>query len=151
VTNAIATAAPSIAATGGDTDVSLTLAGKGTGAVQVTSPLVEKMTVTGKIDTVTLTAAELLTMIIDGVPTAAASYTLPTAANMVAGVKNAKVGDSFDFIINNRSAGANTITVLAGGATLRGTVTIAQNACRLFRLTLTNVTGASEAYTVFGC
>lgn len=150
VTNAVAGAAPSIAASGNDTDLSLTLAGKGTGVVETTSPLVEKMTISATTDTTTLTIAQLLTKVIRGVPTAAANYTLPTAANVVGGIKNAKVGDGFDFIISNKSAGANTITVLAGGATLEGTVTIAQNAVRFFRLILTNVGGGTEAYSVYG-
>ncbi len=109
-----------------------------------------KVTTANATDTATLTAAQLLAGVISGVPTAAASYTLPTAALMVAAINRPKVGDSFDFLISNNSAGANTITVLAGGATLDGTVTVAQNVVRLFRVVLTNVTAAAEAYTVYG-
>lgn len=149
VTGTITAVGAILAAIGSDANITLDVSGKGTGGVR-TGVALDKRTITGKTDTVTLTIAELLTKVIDGVPTAAANYTLPTAANLVAGIPNCKVGDSFDFIINNRSAGAFTITVLAGGATLRGTVTVAQNTCRRFTVTVTNVTGASEAYTVFG-
>lgn len=150
VTNAAAGSAPSIAATGGDTNISATLTAKGTGVVQATSPVTDKRTQTAVTDTATLTIAQLLTKVIDGTPTAAASYTLPTAANLVAGIANCKVGDSFDFVINNKSAGANTITVLAGGATLDGTATVAQHVIRQFTIIVTNVTGSSEAYFCYG-
>lgn len=102
-------------------------------------------------DTATVTAAQLLKRILDSVPTAAAAFALPTAALLVAAIPNAKVGDSFSFIITNNSAGANTITVSAGsGGTGDGTLTVAQNVCRLFIVTITNVTAAAEAYLVFG-
>jgi hypothetical protein len=111
---------------------------------------VRKSTITATADSATLTAAQLLSGHLRGVPTGAASYALPTAANMVAGLSSAAVGDTFDFVISNKSAGANTITVTAGGATLEGTVTVAQNVARSFRVVLTNVTASSEAYTVVG-
>lgn len=101
-------------------------------------------------DTATLTAAQLLNKVIRGVPTGAANYTLPTAALLVAAIANCQVGDIFDFVISNKSAGANTITVLAGGATLEGTATVAQNAARIFRLIVTGI-GGGAAYTVIGC
>jgi hypothetical protein len=109
-----------------------------------------KSSITAKADTISLSAAEVLSGHIRGVPTAAANYTLPTAAAMVAAITGAIVGDTFDFIISNKSGGANTITVLAGGATLEGTATVAQNVARAFRAVLTNVTASSEAYTVVG-
>lgn len=102
-------------------------------------------------DTATATIIQLLKGIIDAVPTGAATFTLPTAALLVAGMPGAKVGDTFWFIITNNSAGANTITVAAGsGGTADGTLTVAQNVVRMFVLTLTNVTASSEAYTVYG-
>jgi hypothetical protein len=62
-----------------------------------------------------------------------------------------KVGDTFEFIITNNSAGANTITVAAGsGGTADGTLTVAQNVVRKFVVHVTNVTAASEAYFVYG-
>ncbi|MBI3232093.1 MAG: hypothetical protein HYZ51_03380 [Candidatus Doudnabacteria bacterium] len=151
VSNAATTTPPVLAATGGDTNISLRLTAKGTGCIQTTQPLVEEMTQTAVTDTATLTIAQLLTKVIDGTPTAAATYTLPTAALLVGGIANAQVGDSFQFFINNKSGGANTITVAAGtGGTTDGTLTVAQDVIRAFLIIVTNVTGASEAYFVYG-
>jgi hypothetical protein len=143
--------APVASAIGSGTNVSLDLAGKGTGVVRSRSVGVETRTQTAKTDSATLTIAELLTGVIDGTPTGAAAYTLPTAALLVAGIINARVGDSFSFLVNNKSAGANTITVAAGsGGTGDGTLTVAQNVIRRFTVIVTNVTGSSEAYSVYG-
>lgn len=140
-----------LAATGDDTNISLRLTAKGTGVIQTTQPLVEEMTQTAVTDTATLTIAQLLTKVIDGTPTAGATYTLPTAANLVGGIANAQVGDSFQFYVNNKSGGANTITMAAGaGGTADGTLTVAQNVIREFVIIVTNVTAASEAYFVYG-
>jgi hypothetical protein len=98
--------------------------------------------------TATLTAAQLLGGFINSAPGGAINLTLPTAANMVAGMKGCKVGDKFECSIENTSGGANSITLLAGGATLRGGATIAQNKSALLRVLITNVTAAAEAYTV---
>lgn len=151
VTNAATAAAPSIAATGGDTNISLTLSPKGTAAVvEHTSLITEKRTVTSKTDNATLTIAELLTGIIGGDPTGAALYTLPTAALLVAGIANCKVGTSFSFLVNNIDA-ALTITLTHGsGGGSDGTLTVAPNVIRRFTIFVTNVTGASEAYTLYG-
>ena len=151
VGNAATGAAPTLAATGDDTNIPLDLVAKGTGVVRARAMTMKKVTQTAKTDTATLTIAELLTGVIDGTPTAAAGYTLPTAADLVAGVVGARVGDSFEFLVNNKSAGANTITVAAGsGGTADGTLTVAQNVIRKFVVIITNVTGSSEAYYVYG-
>jgi len=108
-----------------------------------------KHTQTALVGTATVTAAQLLTLVLDGTPTAAATYTLPTAALLVAAIPNVAVGSSFYFIVNNKSAGANTITVAAGdGGTADGTLTIAQNVIRGFFVIITNV--ATPAYFVYG-
>jgi len=121
------------------------------GGLKVKDAQVETMTQTAKVGTVTLTIAELLTKVIDGTPTAAATYTLPTAALLVGGMKLPAVGDSFQFAVNNKSGGANTITMAAGsGGTADGTLTVAQNVIRLFLVIVTNVTVGSEAYFVYG-
>ena len=99
--------------------------------------------------TATLSAAQLLGGFIDSAPAGAITLTLPTAANMVAGVPGAKVGDAFECSVENTAAGANPITLAAGGATLRGGTSIAQNKCALLRIVLTDVTSGSEAYTVY--
>lgn len=113
--------------------------------------VLEKTTQTALVGTATVTAAQLLTKVLDGTPTAAATYTLPTAALLVAALKNPKVGSSFFFVVNNKSAGANTITVAEGtGGTADGTLTVAQNVVRSFLVIITNVTASSEAYFVYG-
>jgi hypothetical protein len=99
--------------------------------------------------TATLTAAQLLGGFINSVPAGAVTLTLPTAANLVAGVTGAKVGDAFECAIENTSGGANAITLAAGGATLRGGTSIAQNKAALLRFVLTNVTLGTEAYTAY--
>ena len=116
-----------------------------------TKAVAQKMTQTAITNSATITAAQLLTLILDGTPTAAADYTLPTAALLVAAIPGAAVGSSFMFTVNNKSAGANTITVVAGaGGTADGTVTVAQNVIRSFLVIITNITGAAEAYFVYG-
>ena len=110
-----------------------------------------KTTQTALTDTATVTAANMLTQVLDGTQTAAATYTLSTAALLVAAIPGAAVGSSFMFFINNKSAGANTITVAAGvGGTADGTLTVAQHVIRSFLVIITNVTAASEAYSVYG-
>lgn len=119
-------------------------------------PYIEHAIQVALTDTATVTAAQLLKRVLDGTPTAAATYTLPTAALLVAAMKtlpdgDPAVNDSFTFLVNNKSAGANTITVAAGsGGTADGTLTVAQDAIRLFFVTLTNVSSGSEAYFVYG-
>ena len=109
------------------------------------------MTQTALTATATVTAAQLLTKVLDGTPTAAATYTLPTAALLVAAMTGVRVGDSFLVAVNNKSAGANTITMAGGtGGTADGTLTVAQDVIRLFLVIVTNVTAASEAYFVYG-
>lgn len=106
---------------------------------------------TVETDTATLTAAEVLTRWIDGTPTAAATYTLPTAALLVAAIAGVAVGDVIDLHINNMAASALTITLAAGtGGSADGTLTVAQNVIRRFVIRFTNVTAAAEAYTVYG-
>ena len=152
IDNAATGAAPSIAATGGDTNISLTLTAKGTGVIQTTQPLTQERSINIDLDdTATVTVAQIMKGIADCIPTAAATFTLPTAALLVAGIANAQVGDSFSWFVNNASAGANTITVTAGASgTADGTMTVAQGVVRQFVFLLTNVTGAAETYSVWG-
>ena len=98
--------------------------------------------------TATLTAAQLLGGFINSAPAGAITLTLPTAANMVAGMAGCKVGDKFECSIENTSGGANTITLAAGGATLRGGTAVAQNKSAILRGLITNVGSGTEAYTV---
>jgi hypothetical protein len=76
--------------------------------------------------------------------------TVPTAAALVAAMPGAFVGQSFRVLIRNTADAAETITVTtATGATLSGTMTIAQNASKEFLAVLTNVTSGSEAYALY--
>jgi len=99
----------------------------------------------------TYTAAQLLGGLLLRDPAGASrSDVTPTAALLVAAIPGAVVGQSFEFQITNTADAAETITVTAGaGATLSGTMTVAQNASRRFLVVLTNVTAAAEAYTAY--
>lgn len=97
----------------------------------------------------TLTAAQILGGMIDVTGTTG-TYTFPTAANMIAGIPNCKVGDTFDFLFNNDGSG--NATLAAGGATLQGAtaaLTVATTVCKILRGIVTNATVSSEAYTVY--
>jgi hypothetical protein len=108
--------------------------------------MVKQMTVTAKTVTATLTAAELLGGFIDGTPTAAATYTLPTGTLMAAALNQAGVGNAIEFTIKNSAGGAYTITVAVGtGGTGKGTLTIAQNNSKRFLLIMT----AAATYDVY--
>jgi predicted RecA/RadA family phage recombinase len=81
--------------------------------------------------------------------------TLPTAAQLVAAVPGAQVGDIIDTLIVNGSDAAETITLVAGaGGAFDANQTAAsrvipQNASKTIRVRLTNVTPAAEAYVVY--
>lgn len=118
--------------------------------LQASGMFTEKTTQTALTDTATVTAAQLKTKVLDGTATAAATYTLPTAALLVAALSNPKVGDSFRFVVNAKAA-THTLTVAAGsGGTADGTLTVASGVIREFLVIVTNVTAASEAYFVYG-
>ena len=111
--------------------------------------LFTKVSQTAVTDTATITAAQLLTRVLDATPTATATYTLPTAALLVKAMSGVAVGDSFIFVVNNKAATAITITVAAGtSGTADGTVTIAQNVCRAFLVFITAV--PTPTYSVYG-
>lgn len=104
----------------------------------------------------TLTAAQLLGGIIVRDPNGAGrTDTLDTAANIVAAIPNAAVGDIFDCLIINGADAAETITLAAGaGGGFDANQTAAarvipQNASKMIRIRLTNVTASSEAYVIY--
>lgn len=100
----------------------------------------------------TLSAANSYNTIIRGVPTAAATYTTATAADIVAAIGgDCAVGTTFMLVVLNASAGANTITIAGGtDVTVSGVATVAQNASKVFLGRVTNVTAGSEAITLYG-
>ena len=109
------------------------------------------VTTTDTVGVTTYTIAQMLGGLILRDPNGAGRADLvSTAALAVAGIKGAKVGDSFEFTIRNTANGAETITVTtATGCTLSGTMTIAQNYSKRFLARLDNVTSGSEAYSIY--
>ena len=71
--------------------------------------------------------------------------------SIINAIEGAVVGSTFTFTIRNKSAGANTITLVAGtGVTLNSgdTVTVVQNAQKSFKIIVTGL-GASAAVTIY--
>ena len=101
--------------------------------------------------TATLTAAQVLNGTLLGSPgSSAASYTLPTVADLENALLNAdKPGVTFDFsVVNVDGSGSGVITLVAGtGWTLVGLMTVAATAgtAQLFRARKTG-TGAWTLY-----
>ncbi len=91
---------------------------------------------------VTFTAAQVLGGLILRDPAGAGRADLvPTAANIIAALSQAGVGNSFEFTIRNTADGAETITVTTNtGITLSGTMTIAQNNSKRFLAVVTGST-----------
>lgn len=104
----------------------------------------------------TLTATQLGTGIITINATAALTATFDTAANIVGYVNNnsagAVVGDVMQVLLVNGQA-TNAITLAAGSGgsfdTNQATRTIAASTSKYCYIRLTNVTGGSEAYTIY--
>jgi len=108
--------------------------------------MVKQMTVTAETATATITAAEVLGGLIDGTPTGAATYTLPTATLMAAALNQVGIGNAIEFTIKNSAGGAYTITVAAGtDGTTKGTMTITQSNTKRFLLIMT----AAATYDVY--
>lgn len=150
--NSAATAvAPIVSAVGDDTNVSLSLAPKGTAQVIATTNICPKLTVTTEatVGAVTYTAAQLLGGLILRDPNGAGrSDVTPTAALIVAAIPGCAVGTAFEFEIRNTADAAETITVTAGTTvTLSGTMTIAQNNTKRFLAVITAV--GTPAVTIY--
>lgn len=81
-------------------------------------------------DTATLTVAQVLNGIILATPTAAASYTLPTVANLEATLTSAKIGSTVDFTIINLASSNYDITLVTntGWTVTGGGVIVVQEA-----------------------
>lgn len=126
---------------------SMNLTPKGTGVVRAVGPFLKKATIGADPETGAISASNLLA---DGIFTATGSgtYTMPTAALLVAAIPNAKVGDSFDFVFYNSSG--VTLTLAAGvGGTRLGLATVTTLLAKRVTFQISNVTAASEAYTFF--
>lgn len=95
--------------------------------------------------TATLTVAQVTSGILLGSPsTSAASYTLPTVADLEASLGNAKVGSSFDLsVVNVDGSSSGVITLVTNtGWTLVGLMTVVATAgtAQLFRARKTGAT-----------
>ena len=109
VANAAAGAAPVISATGNDTNISLNLAGKGTGAVQA-----------GGVPVVTTTGAQTLTN-----KTLSAPVTTGLRrASPVTKTADFTLADAEDYLINNKAGSACVVTLPAAGSYTGRVVTI---------------------------
>lgn len=100
----------------------------------------------------TYTAAQILTGLVLRDPAGAGrSDVTPTAALIVAAIPNAVIGSVFEFVLKNEADAAETITVTAGaGVTLAGTMTIAQNNQRRFRVQITAIGTPAVLVTSIG-
>jgi predicted RecA/RadA family phage recombinase len=105
---------------------------------------------------VTLTAAEVLSGLVVADPNGAArTYTLPTAALLVAAMPGARVGDVVRCYVINGADAAETLTLAAGaGGAFDANQTassqvIPQNASKMVHIRITNIGAATEAYVVY--
>lgn len=98
---------------------------------------------------VTYTARQILDGLILRDPNGAGrSDVTPTATEILAQIQAPRVGEFFEFDVRNTADGNETITLTAGtGVTLSGTMTVAQNYSKRFRVQITGV--ATPAVTVY--
>jgi len=106
--------------------------------------MIRQMTVTTEATAgdVTYTAAQILGGMILRDPNGGARADLfPTAANIIAAIKQAGAGNAFVVTIRNTADAAETITMTTNtGLTLSGTMTIAQNNSKAFLAIVTSGT-----------
>jgi len=107
---------------------------------------VERLTATTRTTAAhaTLGVAEILGGITIDTPTAGKNLTTPTAALLIAGMDDPKVGDSFLYVIKN-AAGATYAVTLVGGdnVTLKGTAAVAHTKVGVFLFIVTDM-GATK-------
>lgn len=158
IKNAITGVSPTIEARGGDTNIGLRLAAKGTAYVHAEDAVLQKLPAFTSLTTAgaeTYTAAMLLGgVIVRDCNGGARTDTLSTAALLVAAIPGAAVGDTLFCRVINGSNAAEAITIAAGtggtidAAQLSGSEIISQNTSKTICIRLTNVTGGAEAYAV---
>jgi type II secretory pathway pseudopilin PulG len=117
------------------------------------SPVMPKMTLTtlNTAGNISLTVAHALCGLLDRDPNGNnRTDTLPTAVALCEAIQGPFVGLSFDLTIRNTADAGETITIAAGtGGTTKGTMTIAQNNMKTFRVVFTGTDPGSEAYNVY--
>jgi predicted RecA/RadA family phage recombinase len=95
------------------------------------------------------TIAQLMTSSLFTItPTAARTFTTPTAVLIVAGISGATVGTWFDFTVVNLGNFPVTLTAGDGDVTLSGNAVINKGSAT-FRAVLTNVGDGTEALTIY--
>lgn len=118
------------------------------GLVPIPNVTVSTLTSAGAV---TYTAAQLLGGLILRDPNGGArTDVLPTSALLIAAIPGVAVGASFEFDLRNTADASETITVSAGaGGTTSGTMTIAQNNGKRFRIVITDATQGEATYTIY--
>ena len=104
--------------------------------------------------TPSVTTAQIKTFILRGTPTAGRAWTLPTALLMIGtDLNNPQVNDCLDFVIINEATGFDITITIPGDVTAFGSMVVgdavALSVSSTFRIRLTNITPASEAYQIF--
>lgn len=115
------------------------------GALELVNGLVLENNTVSTVTTVgavTFTAAQILGGLILRDPNGASRADLvPLATDLIAALNKPTIGASFEFTIRNDADAAETITVTTNtGVTLSGTMTIAQNNMKRFKLVVTGLT-----------
>ncbi len=84
--------------------------------------------------------------------TAGRNFTTPTAANIVAAIKNGIVGSCFTFTINNKAGAANDRTIVAGaGVSIANLISpiISGGSSSVFICRITNIGSGTEAAELY--
>ena len=159
VANAVTAQSPTIKPSGNDANISMRVGGKGAGLVLTDSRMLNTGAApfsSNNAGNLTYTAAQILTgIIVRDCNGAARTDTLDTAANIVAAVPNAKVGDIIECAIVNGTNAAFAITVAAGAGggfdanQAAATRIVGQNTSKKMHIRLTNVGAGTEAYVVY--
>ena len=112
----------------------------------------------GNVD---ISAAEILTGILDGDPEGNANWTLPAASLVVAAIPGVAIGDSIDVAVINLATSAQdekiTIVTTEAGITAVGLMVVDSqlvsgirgSGSAMFRIRFTGVASGSEAYTIY--
>jgi hypothetical protein len=119
-----------------------------------TGRLVDQKTIAAVADSaVTLTAAQVKGGLVTQTPTANRVITLPTAADLLALIPNAKVGSCVSLTVKNLAASTYTSTVAASASITNGGVagdlTIAAAGTATFDIVFSNVTSGSVAAVAY--
>lgn len=133
VINAATGGAPELNATGGDTDVSLKIAGKGAGSVMLRSTVLYKQGApAAKTTSTTLTAAEIASglLTVNQGAAGASALQLPLATDVDTLIPLSAANDSFVFsLINISTVAAEDASITTNtGWTLVGNMDVASNA-----------------------